>query len=202
MRGLLRDGMAEGAFGLSTGLDYPPGSFATTDELAVLTAEAGRHGGFYHTHVRYPLGDRYLDPFREAIEIGRRAGAPAHITHFYHRATHPGGPEPMLALVDDARAEGLDVTFDTYPSEWASTRLLIQLPQWIQAGGPGPLKERLGGSGRARPRPCRVHRPRRLVRQRGRLGGRPAGCLPTAREPALGEPDGSGCHGRDRPRRP
>ena len=49
----------------------------------------------------------------------------------------------MLALVDDARADGLDVTFDTYPSEWASTRLLIQLPQWIQAGGPGPLKERL-----------------------------------------------------------
>ncbi|HEV8402179.1 MAG TPA: amidohydrolase family protein [Candidatus Limnocylindrales bacterium] len=143
MRGLLRDAMAEGAFGLSTGLDYPPGSFATTDELAALTAEAGRHGGFYHTHVRYPLGDRYLDPFREAIDIGRRAGAPAHITHFYHRATYPGGPGPMLALVDDARAEGLDVTFDTYPSEWASTRLLIQLPQWIQAGGPGPLKQRL-----------------------------------------------------------
>jgi N-acyl-D-amino-acid deacylase len=143
MRGLLRDGMAEGAFGLSSGLDYPPGSFATTDELAALTNEAGGHGGIYHSHVRYPLGDRYLDPFREAIEIGRRAGAPAHITHFYHRETHPGGPEPLLALIDDARAEGLDVTFDTYPSEWASTRLLIQLPQWIQAGGPGPLKGRL-----------------------------------------------------------
>ncbi|HEV7604236.1 MAG TPA: D-aminoacylase [Candidatus Limnocylindrales bacterium] len=143
MRGLLRDGMAEGAFGLSSGLDYPPGGFATTQELAALTEEAGRHGGFYHTHVRYPLGDRYLDPFREAIEIGRRADAPAHITHFYHRETHPGGPEAMLALVDDARSEGLDVTFDTYPYEWASTRLLIQLPQWIQAGGPGPLKTRL-----------------------------------------------------------
>ena len=143
MRGLLRDGMADGAFGLSSGLDYPPGAFATTDELAALTAEAGRHGGFYHTHVRYPLGDRYLDPFREAIEIGRRAGAPAHITHFYHRATHAGRPEPMLALIDDARAAGLDVTFDTYPSEWAATRLLIQLPLWIQAGGPGPLKARL-----------------------------------------------------------
>ncbi len=143
MRGLIRDGMAEGAFGLSSGLDYPPGSFATTDELVALTAEAGRHGGFYHSHVRYPLGDRYLDPFREAIEIGRRAGAPAHITHFYHRQSHPGGPEPLLQLVDDARAEGLDVTFDSYPSEWAATRLLIQLPQWIQAGGPGPLKERL-----------------------------------------------------------
>jgi len=143
MRGVLRDAMADGAFGLSSGLDYPPGAYATTEELAALTAEAGRHGGFYHSHVRYPLGDRYLDPFREAIEIGRRARAPAHITHFYHRATHPGGPEALLALVDDARAEGLDVTFDTYPYEWASTRLLIQLPQWIQAGGPGPLKARL-----------------------------------------------------------
>ena len=122
MRGALADAMADGAFGLSSGLDYPPGSYATTEELAALTDEAGRHGGFYHTHVRYPLGDRYLDPFREAIEIGRRADAPAHITHFYHRETHPGPPEPMLALVDDARTEGLDVTFDTYPSEWASTR--------------------------------------------------------------------------------
>jgi N-acyl-D-amino-acid deacylase len=93
--------------------------------------------------VRYWLGDRFLDPFKEAIEIGRRAGAPTHITHFYHRQTHPGGPEELLALVDDARAAGLDVTFDSYPSEWASTRLLIQLPHWVQVGGPGPLKERL-----------------------------------------------------------
>ncbi|TFG68326.1 MAG: D-aminoacylase [Thermomicrobiales bacterium] len=143
MGSILRDGMAEGAFGLSSGLDYPPGAFATTDELAALTHVAGRSGGFYHSHVRYPLGDRYLDPFREAIEIGRRAGAPAHITHFYHRETHPGGPEPMLALIDEARRAGLDVTFDTYPSEWACTRLLTQLPLWIQAGGPTPLKERL-----------------------------------------------------------
>ena len=143
MRDSLRDAMAEGAVGLSTGLDYPPGSYATTEELAALTEEAGLAGGFYHTHVRYALGDRYLDPFKEAIDIGRRAGAPSHITHFYHRQTHPGGPEALLALVDDARAEGLDVTFDSYPSEWASTRLLIQLPHWVQEGGPGPLKQRL-----------------------------------------------------------
>ena len=143
MRAMLREAMEAGALGISSGLDYPPGAFATTDELAALANEAGRHGGFYHTHVRYPLGDRYLDPFREAIEIGRLGDGPVHITHFYHRQTHPGGPKPLLALVDDARAEGLDVTFDTYPYEWASTRLLIQLPQWIQAGGPAPLKERL-----------------------------------------------------------
>ena len=146
MRATLRDAMAEGAVGLSSGLDYPPGSYATTEELAGLTAEAGRSGGFYHTHVRYQLGDRYLDPFEEAIEIGRRAGAPSHITHFYHRQTHPGGPEALIALVDDARGEGLDVTFDSYPSEWASTRLLIQMPGWIQEGGPGPLKQRLADS--------------------------------------------------------
>ena len=143
MRSMLREGMAEGAFGVSSGLDYPPGSYASTDELAALTSEAGRAGGFYHTHVRYPLGDRFLDPFREAIEIGRRADAPAHITHFYHRQRFPGTPEQMLALVDDARAEGLDVTFDSYPSEWASTRLLILIPTWVQSGGPGPTKERL-----------------------------------------------------------
>ena len=140
---ILREAMEDGAFGLSSGLDYPPGSYATTQELAELTREAGRLGGFYHTHVRYPLGDRFLDPFREAIEIGRRAEAPAHITHFYHRKTFPGSPEQMLDLIDDARAEGLDVTFDAYPAEWASTRLLILIPTWVQAGGPGPTKERL-----------------------------------------------------------
>ena len=143
MRAMLADAMGAGALGISSGLDYPPGAFATTAELAALTAEAARHGGFYHTHVRYPLGDRYLDPFREAIEIGRRGEGPVHITHFYHRQTHPGGPEPLLALVEDARAEGLDVTFDTYPFEWAATRLLIQMPLWVQDGGPAKAKERM-----------------------------------------------------------
>src|SRR3990172_11922191 len=127
MRALLREGMEAGAYGVSSGLDYPPGSYATTSELAALANEAGRLGGIYHTHVRYPLGDRFLDPFREAIEIGRRGEAPAHLTHFYHRTTSPGTPDQMLALLDDARAEGLDVTFDAYPYEWASTRLLITI---------------------------------------------------------------------------
>ena len=143
MRAMFREALGEGAFGVSSGLDYPPGSYADTAELAALSEEAARHGGIYHTHVRYQLGDRYLDPFREAIEIGRRGSAPAHITHFYHRATYPGGPEPMLELVESARAEGLDVTFDSYPYEWSSTRLLIELPGWAQSGGPEALRVRL-----------------------------------------------------------
>lgn len=143
MLSMLREAMEAGAWGVSSGLDYPPGSFASTDELAVLANEAAWGGGIYHTHVRYALGDRFLDPFREAIEIGRRGEAPVHITHFYHRATFPGSPDQMLALLDDARAAGLDVTFDAYPYEWASTRLLITIPTWVQEGGPGPTRERL-----------------------------------------------------------
>ncbi|CAN5494355.1 D-aminoacylase [soil metagenome] len=147
MRGLLREAMQEGAFGLSSGLDYPPGAFASTDELAELTGEAARNGGFYHTHVRYGLGDRFLDPFREALEIGRRGEGPVHITHFYHRPIYPGTPAQLIELVEETRAGGLDVTWDTYPYEWASTRLLIMLPPWAQAGGPDATLERLADPG-------------------------------------------------------
>ena len=168
MMAMLREGMEAGAWGVSSGLDYPPGSFASTDELGALANEAARHGGIYHTHVRYALGDRFLDPFREAIDIGRRGEAPAHITHFYHRTTFPGSPDQMLALIDDARAEGLDVTFDAYPYEWASTRLLITVPTWVQEGGPGPTKARLAD-------PAVRARIRRELQARGVLYAGPGG---------------------------
>src|SRR6185369_12706981 len=124
MKALLRTAMEEGAFGMSTGLDYPPGSYADTAELTELSREAARLGGIYHTHVRYSLGDRFLDPFREALDIGRGSDIPVHITHFYHRTTSPGGASRMLDLVEEARESGLDVTFDSYPYNLSSTRLL------------------------------------------------------------------------------
>ena len=135
MKALLRTAMEEGAFGMSTGLDYPPGSYADTAELTELSREAARFGGIYHTHVRYSLGDRFLDPFREALDIGTGSGIPIHITHFYHRTTSAGGASRMLGLVEDARDTGLDVTFDSYPYNLSSTRLTILLPQWTHAGG-------------------------------------------------------------------
>ena len=151
MRAILREGMEEGAFGISTGLDYPPGSYADTDELVQLSEEAARLGGIYHTHVRNGLGDRFLDPIREAIQIGRRSGIPCHVTHLYQRVTAPGGGRRILRLVEDAREEGLDVTFDSYPYTFSSTRLLIILPEWCQSGGPRALKEVLrSGEGRER----------------------------------------------------
>jgi N-acyl-D-amino-acid deacylase len=143
MRALLREAMQEGAWGLSTGLDYPPGSYADTDELVNLSQEAARLGGIYHSHVRYRLGDRFLDPFRETIEIGRRSGVGCHITHFYQRLSTPGSATDMLGLVEQARDEGLDVTFDSYPYVYSSTRLLIMFPDWIHDGGPDHLKAAL-----------------------------------------------------------
>src|SRR5882724_11547114 len=141
MKALLRTGMEEGAFGMSTGLDYPPGSYADTAELTALSDVAARLGGIYHTHVRYSLGDRFLDPFREALDIGRGSTVPVHITHFYHRTTSPGSASRMLGLVEDARTEGLDVTFDSYPYNLSSTRLTILLPQWTHDGGYARLME-------------------------------------------------------------
>ena len=141
MKALLREAMEDGAFGLSTGLDYPPGSYADTAELSELGNVAAGLGGFYHTHVRYSLGDRYLDPFREAVEIGRRGQTPVHLTHLFHRLPARGSAHPMLEFVDNARAEGLDLTFDCFPYPYAGTRLLIILPQWTQDGGPEKLKQ-------------------------------------------------------------
>lgn len=145
MRGMLREAMEDGALGLSTGLDYPPGSHASTDELVFLAAEAARLGGIYHSHVRYSLGDTYLDPFREALEIGRRADVPIHITHLSRsaRATYTGGAQRMLELLEDATREGLEATFDTYTYEWGGTRLSRLLPTWVQVGGPRALRRRL-----------------------------------------------------------
>ena len=143
MRALLREALTAGAFGLSTGLDYPPGSFASTDELVSLCDTVEKTGGIYHTHVRYQLGDRYLDPFREATDIGERSGVAVHLTHLYRRATAPGGSARILDLVEAAQSSGLDITFDTYPYEWNSTRALILLPMWLQEGGPDAILERL-----------------------------------------------------------
>ena len=144
MKALLRESMEEGAFGMSTGLDYPPGSYADTDELVELSTEAARLGGIYHTHVRYWLGDRYLDPFKEALDIGRRSGVAVHLTHMFNRVPLRGSARDMLRMVEDSRVEGLDVTFDCFPYPFAGTRVLIVFPQWAQDGGVEKIKEIIG----------------------------------------------------------
>ena len=139
MQDLIRQGMGEGACGLSTGLDYPPGSWATTDELVDLCRTAAECGGVYSTHVRYSLGDGVFDGFREAVEIGRRSKCPVHLSHFFATPPLRGQTEMMMNFIDDAIAGGVDVSFDAYPYEAGSTSMTYALPQWAFRGGPEAL---------------------------------------------------------------
>ena len=143
MKAMIREAMEEGALGLSTGLDYPPGGYASTDELVALSEQVADLGGIYHTHVRYKSGDMFMDPFKEAIEIGERSGVPVHITHFYQKMPTRGGAPQLLGLVEDAAESGQDVTFDSYPYSLGSTRILIVFPDWVHEGGPESLKAML-----------------------------------------------------------
>ena len=141
MQQLLKQSMKEGALGLSTGLTYPPGSYASTDELVELCKTVAACGGVYVTHVRYDLGDCAFDGFREAIKIGLLSGCPLHISHYATNLAIRGKAKQMLALVDDARNRGVDVTFDSYPWPAGSSYLAAALPTWAQDGGLDRLME-------------------------------------------------------------
>jgi N-acyl-D-amino-acid deacylase len=139
MRGLLRECLQEGAWGLSSGLDYPPGMYADTAELVKLCRVVAEYGGFYHTHVRrkmYAGTKNFLVPFVEAIDIGRQSGAPVHLTHFRHYSRGEGSRLEYLDLLEGARRDGLDVTFDCYPYPYTSASLVAELPGWSKEEGP------------------------------------------------------------------
>lgn len=123
MRQLVDQGMRDGAWGMSTGLIYPPSSYAETDELVDLSRVIGRHGGLYVSHIRSE-GVELLKAVGEAIEIGKRAGVPAHISHF--KASGPaawGLAANAIGLVQAARDGGQIVTADQYPYIASSTSL-------------------------------------------------------------------------------
>ena len=143
MADMLRHGMEDGALGLSSGLTYPPGMWAETSELIELCAVVREMGGIYATHVRYTLGDGVTDGFREAIAISRASQVPLHISHFYVPAVLRGDPNTMLAIIDDARAQGVDVTFDAYTYEYGSSTLASVLPAWAHTEGPEGLLRHL-----------------------------------------------------------
>ncbi len=143
MQDMIRQGMAEGAVGLSTGLSYPPGIYASTEELVELCKTVAECGGIHVTHVRYDLGDCAFDPFREAVEIGARSGCPVHISHYLANIALRRQTAKMLQLVDEARASGIDLTFDSYPWDAGSSYLAIAVSSWAHSGGPYELLKRL-----------------------------------------------------------
>ena len=144
MKAVVREAMEEGAWGLSTGLDYPPGAYADTDELVALAEVAAALGGFYHTHTRASLRSRGLmAPFQEAIDIGQRSGSPVHLTHYRQSAQGAGSHLDYLGLVESARDAGMDVTFDCYTYPFSGTAVTIGLPFWAKDGGPERLMSAL-----------------------------------------------------------
>ncbi len=143
MREEVGEAMDQGAFGLSTGLIYPPGSFTATEELIELARVAGRRGGFYFSHIRGE-GDTLLEAIGEAIRIGRETGASVQISHFKAaREDNWDKSEKALELIGRAQSEGVDVTADMYPYLAGSTSLASMLPEWAHAGGPERTLERL-----------------------------------------------------------
>jgi N-acyl-D-amino-acid deacylase len=146
MQRLLADAMNDGAWGLSTGLIYAPGSFATTDEIVAVARSAARYRGFYASHIRGE-GATLLEAVREAIQVGREAQLPVQISHVKAAGRpHWGKVADALALIDAARAEGLDVMGDAYPYTASSTSLRTALPDWALEGGVAAMLERLQSS--------------------------------------------------------
>jgi N-acyl-D-amino-acid deacylase len=135
MRDMIAAALGAGAFGLSTGLRYLPGTFAHTDEVVTLARVAGDSGGVYATHLREE-GLGLLEGVAEAIAIGRRARVPVVLTH--HKAVGQqmwGRSVQTLAMVDSARAAGVDVSVDQYPYTATHTGISVLIPSWALADG-------------------------------------------------------------------
>lgn len=135
--------MADGAVGFSTGLEYLPGMFVAPEEIAALARVAAQRGGLYTTHMR-DEGAKVLDALRESLQVGRAAGIRVQISHLKQDTKRSWGmSEQMLALLDEARREGVEVYADQYPYTRSSTSLTIRLPDWSLDGGMAALRERL-----------------------------------------------------------
>ena len=144
MRAVVRESLEEGAWGLSSGLDYPPGAYADTDEIVALAEESARLGGFYHTHTRSSLRSQgHLKPWEEALEIGHRSGTAVHLTHYRQGRQGVGSHLDYLGLIEQGREQGLDVTFDCYTYPYSGTSATIFVPNWAKDGGPERLIQAL-----------------------------------------------------------
>jgi N-acyl-D-amino-acid deacylase len=132
MEALVDEAMQAGACGLSTGLVYPPGCYAATEEIVSLCRVVAHHGGLYASHIR---GERetILEAVAEAIAIGRQAGLPVQISHNAPKFGAPCDASATLRLMEEARAQGLDVTVDNDVHTDLGPALVDGLPQEIQS---------------------------------------------------------------------
>ncbi|MFD7032177.1 amidohydrolase family protein [Streptomyces sp. NPDC059917] len=143
MREIVARGMREGAIGMSSGLTYTPGMYADTAELVALCEVVASYGGYHAPHQR-SYGAGALEGYAEMVEIARRSGCALHLTHAtMNFGVNEGRAGELLALVDAALAEGVDLTLDSYPYLPGSTTLSALLPSWATEGGPDATLARL-----------------------------------------------------------
>jgi N-acyl-D-amino-acid deacylase len=147
MAAVVRQGLLDGAVGLSSGLTYPPGMYADTDELVALCRVVAELGGYYAPHHR-SYGRGALAAYAEMIMIAQRSGCAVHLTHTtLNFGVNAGRAEELLTMIDAALADGVDVTLDSYPYLAGSTSLVALLPRWATVGGPDLIMERLAEVG-------------------------------------------------------
>lgn len=155
MQQLVDAAMQEGAWGMSTGLQYVPGAYANTDELVAIASVVAGHGGIYASHMR-DESDELMDSVEEVLEIARRANLHCHISHFKSSKPRNWGKIRAAAhIVEQAREEGLRVTADQYPYTASSTSIMAMLlPDEEREGGEQATSDRLNDPDeRARLRP-------------------------------------------------
>ena len=143
MKKLIAQSMAEGAFGMSTGLIYPPGSYSSTEEIVELASVLKQYGGIYTTHMRNE-GDRLMESVEETIKIGEENDIPVQISH--HKATgrpNWGKVNATLRVMEQARQRGVEINCDMYPYTAGSTMITATLPTRALEGGIEKMLERL-----------------------------------------------------------
>ncbi len=140
---ILADCLNQGAWGMSTGLIYPPGSFAKTDELVRLAQVLARYGAIYSSHVRGESGT-LLQAVDEAIQIGRESGTTVEVSHLKAIGKpNWGNGVKALQMIEEARRQGVDIWADQYPYEASSTSLTALIPAWAHDGGVAAMLQRL-----------------------------------------------------------
>lgn len=142
MKTLVRQAMQEGAFGMTSGLVYPPGRYADASELVELCKVVAEYNGVYASHIR---GERetMIQAVKEAIYIGKKSGVSLHISHHPAKIGAWGTSKDTLSLMEETTAQGIDVMCDLHPYIAGATGLTAILPPWAQAGGSKRIVERM-----------------------------------------------------------
>jgi dihydroorotase/N-acyl-D-amino-acid deacylase len=143
MKTIIKEQIDKGVFGLSTGLAYVPGAYSKTDELIEITKVLEGTKAFFASHMRNE-GAQVVEAVEEILEIERETGVPVHISHHKVCGTKNWGKsKDTIALIEGARAKGIDITLDQYPYTASCGTIQLLMPTYAGEGGPEDIKKRI-----------------------------------------------------------